>query len=301
MQKLKFIPTLILSLVFLLASPYWHALEEKWQLIFAISCILFLGVPHGALDHVLWFKKNKKMNSPQLIKFLVKYVSLILLYTAAWLIFPYISLVFFFLMSFYHFGQSQLSFLPLKEGSWLKSIIYVFWGASLISALFYHHYDFLINYFNETSHFAKTANIITPLLLYTIACIAGAITVLFIVNFEKNLWRELGIFFFLHITFYLLPPLIAFTLYFTLWHSLIMLIDEYFYLQKENVVKSTRSFLNLLMPTTVVSIVGAVFLLLFFSLNDFQISPFFLIIIFLSVLTLPHSWVMNRFYQLKEK
>jgi Brp/Blh family beta-carotene 15,15'-monooxygenase len=183
-------------------------------------------------------------------------------------------------------------------------MLYLFWGGSIISGLFFHHYDKLIGFFSETSHFSATDSVITSTNLQYFFLITSVITValmvLLLIVKAKNAKRfgiELSIFFLLHLAFFTIPPLIAFALYFAIWHSLKVLHQEYVFLGKNREKFSFKKFLKELLPFSVISIIGATFLLFAFSYFEFNISPFFLIIIFLSVLTLPHSIVMDNWYK----
>ncbi|HET8861097.1 Brp/Blh family beta-carotene 15,15'-dioxygenase [Marivirga sp.] len=276
------------------------------QLKITLGLIFLLGIPHGAVDHILLQKKQQCTKSQ--IQFYTFYLGLIGLYVIAWILFPYFSLVVFFLISFYHFGQSQFSDVKIDEKNIAKKLLYMFWGGSIISGLFYHHYDKLIQFFLETSHFDQTATVITPFSLYYFFLTSSVITIFLMayilikrVNSRKRFLSEIGIFLLLHLAFFTIPPLLAFALYFAIWHSLKVLYDEYMYLGEKRKNFDLTHFIKELLPFTLISIVGACILLIAFSYFEFAISPFFLTIIFLSVLTLPHSVVMDSWYQKMKK
>jgi len=268
--------------------------------------VFLLGIPHGAIDHVLLRKKHQSKNDQ--FKFYSFYLGLIAIYITFWIVMPYLSLVIFFLISFYHFGQSQFSDVNISEKSTLKKLLYLSWGGSIISGLFYHHYDKLIRFFSETSHFSATSSVITLSNLNYFFIISSLITILLmaalLIAKTKNISRfgtELMIFLLLHLAFYTIPPLLAFTLYFAIWHSLKVLYQEYVFLGQKRKRFDISKFIKELLPFSLISIIGASLLLFAFSYYEFNISPFFLTIIFLSVLTLPHSIVMDNWYQKFQK
>jgi len=296
-----FITILVISIY-----PWLETLAFDIQLKITLALIFLLGIPHGAIDHILL--KRKQESTTAQIRFYTFYLGLIIVYVFAWILFPYFSLTIFFLISFYHFGQSQFSDVKIEERSFTKKLLYVFWGASIISGLFYHHYDRLIQFFLETSHFKQTASVITPLSLYYFFLLSSAVGIVLMayvllikVNTRKRFASEIGVFLLLHLAFFTLPPLLAFALYFAVWHSLKVLFEEYQYLSKKRKKFDISLFIKELLPFTSISVVGVVLLLLAFSYYDFSISPFFLTIIFLSVLTLPHSVVMDSWYQKMQK
>ncbi|WP_340152833.1 Brp/Blh family beta-carotene 15,15'-dioxygenase [uncultured Marivirga sp.] len=292
-----FITILVISIY-----PWLETLAFDTQLKITLALIFLLGIPHGAIDHILL--RKKKQSTKQQIQFYAFYLGLIGAYVITWIVFPYFSLVVFFLISFFHFGQSQFSDVKIEESSKGKKLLYLSWGGSIISGLFYHHYDRLIEFFLETSHFNQTATIITPTSLsyfFVITSIATfilmAYLLLFKVNSKNRFFSEIGVFLLLHLAFYTLPPLLAFALYFAIWHSLKVLYEEYKYLGTKRKKFKFNHFIKELLPFTLMSVAGVLILLFAFSYFQFSISPFFLTIIFLSVLTLPHSVVMDNWYK----
>ncbi|SMG43399.1 beta-carotene 15,15'-monooxygenase, Brp/Blh family [Marivirga sericea] len=305
MLKTNFLHVFITILV-ISVYPWLETLAFDIQLKITLALIFLLGIPHGAIDHILL--KKKQQSSKAQIRFYVFYLGLIALYVVAWILFPYFSLVIFFLISFYHFGQSQFSDVNIDERSLSKKLLYLLWGGSIISGLFYHHYNKLIEFFLETPHFDQTATVITPTSLYNFFIVSSVGTI-FLMAFillrmsksKKRFLSEVGVFFLLHLAFFTIPPLLAFALYFAVWHSLKVLYEEYQYLGMKRKKFNLNHFIRQLLPFTSISVVGVLLLLLAFSYYDFAISPFFLTIIFLSVLTLPHSVVMDSWYQKLQK
>ena len=102
--------------------------------------------------------------------------------------------------------------------------------------------------------------------------------------------------FLIHATFYLFPFIIGFTLYFVALHSIKVMNDEFKFLKDENNNFNIMSFLKLLAPYSILSIVGTSFLLILSYYNYIPYSIPFLAIIIISVITLPHAIVMNIFY-----
>ncbi|ADR22372.1 hypothetical protein MATR_37820 [Marivirga tractuosa] len=305
MLKTNFLHIAI-TVVLISIYPWLETLSFETQLQITLAMIFLVGIPHGAIDHVLM--QRKKPSKQDQFSFYGFYLGLIAVYVGLWILLPYLSLVLFFLISFYHFGQSQFSDINISEKNIIKKALYLLWGGSIISGLFYHHYEKLIGFFSETSHFSATSSVITEINLMFFFLISSIITVvlmiIIIVGKAKNRNRfgtELVIFLLLHLAFFTIPPLLAFSLYFAIWHSLKVLYQEYIYLGKQRKKFDLKKFIKELLPYSAISIIGASTLLFAFSYYKFNISPFFLTIIFLSVLTLPHSIVMDNWYQKFQK
>jgi len=117
------------------------------QLIYSSLSILLFGIPHGAIDHIIFFKKRKITQ----LKFYLIYLGLIVAFVTMWHITPVLSLIFFLLISAFHFGESQ--FEDIKLNKFFKNTFYFFWGVALLSTLIFYNIKELANvtaYFDDT-------------------------------------------------------------------------------------------------------------------------------------------------------
>lgn len=299
MNKISF---LFLSVFLLFISIYANvdSLPLSFQLIGSVTLIALLGIPHGAIDHIIFFEDNKGVSAFQ---FYAIYFGLMGIYLIGWFIIPSISLLFFLLMSAYHFGQSQFSDLANKK-FFLNSLVYFFWGCSILSGLILYNIEEILSFTakaNDLTHFAYVFN----KEFFSIALpISSLVTVLLLIVllFKKRIrferfFFEIYILLIIHVCFFLLPLLIGFTLYFVILHSLKVMTEEFAYLKIKRKKFSIRSFVQLLMPLTLVSIVGGGIILLCAHYDLLGISSVLLVFILISILTLPHSIVMEYFYQ----
>ena len=110
------------------------------QLIYSSILILLLGIPHGAIDHVLFFKKRKMSQ----LKFYSYISGISFLFVILWHILPVISLILFLLISAFHFGESQFADIFFKKS--LRFIFYFFWDYVYLSTLmYYNEMNFMIS------------------------------------------------------------------------------------------------------------------------------------------------------------
>ncbi|MFT7032375.1 MAG: Brp/Blh family beta-carotene 15,15'-monooxygenase, partial [Cyclobacteriaceae bacterium] len=100
------------------------------------------------------------------------------------------------------------------------------------------------------------------------------------------------------ICFYLMPLLIGFTLYFVILHSFKVLREEYKFLNSEREVRSIGHFIMMVAPFTLFSIAGIAFLFALNYFNFLSLSYGYILLIAISSITLPHIFVMDRFYNL---
>ena len=267
------------------------------QLIYSSIFILMIGIPHGAIDHILLFKKREMSQ----IKFYAIYLGLIIGFIMMWHFSPLYSLLFFLLISAFHFGESQ--FADIKFYPFLKNLFYFFWGLSLLSTLIFYNIDELNTitlYFDDTLALEKIYNTDRVRILFYFTNAITVLAIFAMTIFKKikieRLLSESFLLFLIHITFYLFPFIIGFTLYFVALHSLKVMNDEFIFFKDENPKFSILDFLKMLAPYSILSIFFTAILLSLSYLNYIPYSIPFLSIMIISVITLPHAIVMNIFY-----
>lgn len=297
MNKFSF---LYLITCYFLASIFTlnNHIDISHQIIGSLFLITLFGIPHGAIDNII-LKSEVKISN---LRFYSLYISCILLYVITWFVSPIISFYIFLIISSYHFGESQLANYKISNNN--KKLVYLIWGSALMSTLFYYNEVELINLF---SLFEDTENL-NSLFYYNyfkitfyasnILIFLSLIFLLFKNQIKASVFRnELFQLFLLHLTFYLFPVIISFTLYFVFLHSLKVLSQEFNYLNIIYKKLSISKFIILLAPHTLLSLAFLAFFIYLSQNNIINISILLLTIIGISVITLPHSIVMTKFYE----
>ncbi len=290
------------SLGFLLIIKLGIPLSNSFQIIFLTMGILFGGIPHGAVDHLIQEKefalKGKKFN---FIVFYILYISVMSLYALAWFFFPIPSLIFFIGITAWHFGETDL-FRSHYSKKWIRFVIYFSYGLWVILFLLISHFkevEILLNSLNLNklnSYLSQLLGLRDQLLYY----FTGSILLFWLIDYylqkKANLILLLQICLIISLSF--LPLLIAFTLYFTGWHSLRSLNEIAGFLK----TKSLRlNFLKLTIPNTLIAflVLGGLY---YFWTKFYPIGSFVLLIfILLSLLTLPHFLIMHTLFSKREK
>ncbi len=296
MNSFTFIYIIGIFIILNLFQGFTHISLDN-QLIYCSILILLLGIPHGAIDHVLFFKKRKMSQ----LKFYSIYLGLSLLFVILWHILPITSLILFLLISAFHFGESQFADVYFKKS--LRYLFYFFWGLCLLSTLMFYNVNEL---FEITSYFDDTIildKIYDKEKIGIFFYLTNAFTIISVVALtylkkikNERLFSEFFLLLLIHITFYLFPFIIGFTLYFVALHSLKVMNDEFEFLKNEEKNFNFSKFLKLLAPYSFLSIFGTTLLLFLSYFNYIAYSIPFLAIIIISVITLPHAIVMNIFY-----
>ena len=101
----------------LLFSCLCPTLAVRWQFWPFVVGLIFLGLPHGALDHLApLFILHKRLTPSYLAVFVLGYAALVLLYLAFWHVLPLAALAVFLLCSWLHWGQGDAYFLRVFDG-----------------------------------------------------------------------------------------------------------------------------------------------------------------------------------------
>jgi len=264
--------------------------------VFFIVVVLLLGIPHGAIDHLIFFE-NQKVSKQRSFQFVLTYLLLMALVGVLWFIVPTLSFFLFLLISAFHFGQSQIYF--LKSTPLLNILFYTLWGVFLLAAIIYFNYAECIGIFSSLEAL-RIGPWFSERFLIVLLIVSGFSIISLLAHafhHKKISALRLGIEVLFLSGVLLLSAttnaIFAFTVYFGFWHSMKSLIMEFKYLRRSYTLKS---FLKNLIPFSLIAI-----LFLFISheinLSTIQMSPYLLFIIIISTLTVPHLFIMKDLYK----
>ncbi|HQV32284.1 MAG TPA: Brp/Blh family beta-carotene 15,15'-dioxygenase, partial [Calditrichia bacterium] len=105
---------------------------QSISLAVLVVLVVFLGIPHGATDllianHLAGGEATLRTN----LAFLGAYLAAVALFAVLWWLLPGAALLLFSVLSCYHFGQSNLFYLPLSGA--VRPFFYLLWGAYVLS------------------------------------------------------------------------------------------------------------------------------------------------------------------------
>jgi beta-carotene 15,15'-dioxygenase len=269
------------------------------QGIFFGVCMLLTGIPHGAIDHLVEMETAKRTRrSFYLFLFLGQYLLTMLLYGVLWYFLPTFSLVFFLLISAWHFGETDVEHAP-PTGRW-NVARFVFGCFVLLWLLLLHAADttpILARISQQSSSvIAVWAWMVAsgPVILAVAALLSAGLMV--IAYMERPILidrlRYLRLVLILGITA-LLPLLPAFALYFGGWHAICSFQSIHRYITdptKPDFILFTWSK-TLLFTAVACAFLGFAVWYWFYFLQSWDPLP--LLFIFLSLITLPHLRVMH--------
>lgn len=269
----------------------------------ALFLFVFLGIPHGATDHILYKFLNKENEKSHFISFLFKYILLSVSFYLIWHLLPWLALTIFLVVSGYHFGQANWN--KLNVNKFLKNLIYFFWGGFVLTGS-------LLWNFNETQpivesligfelNFSDSFVNYTPIIFFLSTAVAASLFFLRKHLSAKEFLTEIISLVALTFLFTTAPLLVGFSCFFVLWHSTVSIADQIEAFQKKNKNFSFKEYLYLAMPLSLVVFVflGTAF---YFTgseqITNSVVGAFFK---FISIITLPHTFLMDRLLENTEK
>jgi Brp/Blh family beta-carotene 15,15'-monooxygenase len=242
---------------------------------FTFIFMFLLGIPHGAGDHLLIQKQKKDQGlSFSLLRFMGSYLAVMLLYGLMWYYFPKISFVIFILISIFHFGEFENE--ELENGAIQVFCQKMSLGLGILGWIIYFHYDEVKVVLGDWLWELPAALPVYYPYLSLLGILLGFR--------RKSMYRYFNTLITLVFICYL-PLLPAFVCYFACCHAVYSLSD-----MSEHLQLNIKSLLAKLLPFSILAFLMGFFFLKMNSNTD-VIYYFF---IFLSLLTMPHFWLMHQ-------
>jgi Brp/Blh family beta-carotene 15,15'-monooxygenase len=281
-----------LCFFFFCFSLFWYA--ENVNLFFSTSICFFLilttGISHGALDHIKGAKVLKKLKIKNMLFFYTSYIMTSILVLLVWYFFPTLTLSIFLLVSAHHFGKEDSEIMVFKR-SYFSSVIFLIKGSLVIIAPLFFQFNqtiIILELLNFNIDFLSTVNDegIIEIIFY-LSLLSN--TYFLLENSEHNYSFIVLDLLSINILYYLLSPLVAFTLYFCFTHSFRHSISLISTLNKKNFKKGFKKFAIKAFPLTAMTatlfLITVYFLKSYYTLDE-AISQ--VIFIGLASLTFPH-------------
>jgi len=287
----------------------------RYQFLPLILSFLVLGLPHGAVDHLLIPKSsNKSLSAKWLTIVSLSYLFLGALYLIAWYLNALISFIFFIIITWFHWGEGELYiirelFVDFEISRLQKALeIIVRGGAPMILPLvaFPEHYRFvaesLISIFSSPGLFLSAEVFFEDFLRLLLLIIYLSVSsILLLIIYSKSnsdfAWMsslaEISI---LLVFFLTVPPILAVGLYFCFWHALrhafrYSMLDENSFrcLEKGNIFPAVKSFSYDAAPLTLGALLILLSLYLIVPKPPARLEEHIgLYLVLISILTLPH-------------
>lgn len=283
MQKLLtpfllLLSSMLLLLIYKTTPPIFNWL----QLILLISGLLIVGIPHGAVDHLLETDNLKNRIKPS---FVFNYLGLAFLNLLLWIFYPNGALFFFIAYSAWHFGQTDMNECDPKTKHVLNNIS---WGILILSIT-------LLGHVVETNSILANMNTleipISNVIGKQISILLASVGIIW--SFFEKRWLMLLSSLMLLVSIEL-PLITSFGLYFIGQHSL----NGWSHLKQGMKVNNSQLYLKALPFTIGALMLFATFIFLLSNnyLDSFNGNMITIFFVFISCISFPHVMAMNKFY-----
>ena len=282
MNKWLLMQSNLLILVGLLVAFFAHGMGLQAQagwLFVSLGAIVLLGVPHGSLDVLFALRAYELNNLMAWVVFLMAYLLVAIGIILLWLLLPVWFFIGFLIFSALHFSDD------LNTPNHM--LIKLSYGAAVICLPSIVHGEALVGLYALFVDASVAQRIVTvsQWLNYPILFLMGVL----LFNRQIAIREKLDAYAVLAIMT-LLPPILAFAVYFCLMHSARHLIRSHAFFGKLN----TRLFIMALVLPTLAVILMACGVWLFTTTRTFELDLIRMVFIGLAALTFPHAWVLKH-------
>jgi Brp/Blh family beta-carotene 15,15'-monooxygenase len=296
-RRVVFLPVVAVTLGVAAASLV-VTVPDSISVAVVVVTVALLGIPHGAVDHLVAAKLGGPFNTSSLSRFTRDYVLAMLGVGVVWLSAPTLALVAFLLLSIHHFGQSDLGYLGLsaRRGApvwWSRGLLLV--GLPLVAHL--NTVSPVIERLGGGDP-AKWAWLADRWELWSAMLVAQHVVIGWALTRRRidrpTLINEAITVAALTTLFLSADPLVGFAVYFGLWHSLNHLFVLADLLGTQPV--PLRSVVRLAIPLSALSLLGIVAVVVGAVATNRTDLIVPLTFVFVSMLTLPHMLVVERIW-----
>jgi Brp/Blh family beta-carotene 15,15'-monooxygenase len=272
-------------------------LSNKYQTILGFFLILSFGVLHGANDLVLidHLKSNKKLDFVKIIGIYVSIVGIsVLLFTNI----PIVALLFFIIVSSYHFGEQHWNEIIKTNKSLVTSLFQFNYGLLILVILFYFNTKEVIEIIYEITKYTISAEHIEGAVLIALSAFVILSIRLYLISteFKNNLIEQLFYLVVLAVVFKASSLIWGFTIYFIFWHSIPSLNDQLIFLYGSSTWSDFKKYFKTAFIYWFISLIG-VFGLYYIAKDMVVFDALFFA--FLASITFPHFIVILNMYQKK--
>ena len=267
-----------------------------------IICLLIIGIPHGAIDHIVTSSIYNLSNSIyDQAKFYLYYLIMMGIMTGIWIFNPTLGFIIFACLTIYHFGQADLEhfdidlrikkILFISRGTMIMGLI-VFGDPAYTSPILFDITGFnllnshiLSQYYPILFWFLPLQYFFVQTIIFIRAGISGHD--LMRITFDSTIIFAL---------FAVVNPILAFSVFFGLWHSLGHVKEMLSFFNKTGRQMSIGTFYIKALPLNIITLVGIAVVYWGTVTYNIQLQIVSILFIIISVLTLPHMFIVEKMY-----
>jgi Brp/Blh family beta-carotene 15,15'-monooxygenase len=135
-NQLRYLGVFFSVVIYLFINAFNPTIASYFSYAIILLGLMWIGIPHGAVDHLLY--KGKTLNSLPI--FILKYLAIVVFYFALWQFQPLVSLLVFVIYSAFHFGESELEETGVRVKTIQQYFNAFFTGLSILLFIIGTHY-----------------------------------------------------------------------------------------------------------------------------------------------------------------
>ena len=291
---------ILITVLFMITAmflPDLHSTIAPWILLISVFVI---GIPHGAIDHIMaaeLFGLKQKV-SDHLI-FYSSYLLIMFFVALLWFFLPIAGMALFLIISIYHFGQADMEdFMIPNPGNW---IWHIGRGLLIIGLIIFVNPEVTYPIMADAMQINEVtfANWLPDPVITSGLLVIGYF-LLSLIGYFQSRFHNIGAYVYdsliLSGLLIITGPLIGFAVYFALWHSAGHINEMKSYFSGKGKTLTTFGFYKKALPFTLISILGLILLVALNSFLNLQNQFLTLMFILISVLTLPHMFIVDKMY-----
>lgn len=296
--------------------------EGVWLYVPLLSSVIFLGLPHGAVDHIVLLKLNDKAYSLRATcSVVVPYLALAAAYLIVWMYAPTLAFFGFILLTWFHWGQGDVHTLvvTVRAKHLHLSLLRLFalvvrGGLPMLVPLLFFPDVYQAVFIDITAMFAYAPFIDSLTVVFTPAFSMWAgggyflLVSLYVLLSLRALqwvpsrafWLDIGEVVLLFFFFARIHPLVAIAAYFCCWHAArhivrVVMFEEAGHNPDAFSTEGLKKFMLQALPTTLIALAGLWLLYTLVPNVPHTVAGWTsLYLVLIAVLTLPHVWVVLR-------
>ncbi len=272
-------------LLFWISIQFGQIIEDS----IAYVIVLSIGIIHGSNDFTIL--KKQQNDSTSFLRTSIYYILLIISCIICYVINSFVAILFFIVLSSFHFGEQHLEN-KIGGSKIVKNSTYILYGLLIFSLIFIENIEQVDQIMINLTGASFPVIWIQSLFIFSssILIVLYGCMVLKKINSKINIVREIFYLLLLYLVFKTSSLILGFAIYFVLWHSIPSILDQTKFLSGQPTIKTITEYFKTAFFYWVISISGLLLAYYYLSENFFN-SIIFLV---LFSVTAPHVWVMNR-------
>ncbi len=287
-NQLRYLGVFFSVVIYLFINAFNPTIASYFSYAIILLGLMWIGIPHGAVDHLLY--KGKTLNSLPI--FILKYLAIVVFYFALWQFQPLVSLLVFVIYSAFHFGESELEETGVRVKTIQQYFNAFFTGLSILLFIIGTHYTESIQVIADIQGLQSLHQYQTVYPFQSLLIAISGFLYLCYQRFNAKQTLFSGLLMILLAGVFVPLPL-AFAFYFVFQHS----YNAWQHLQIGLSVGSISLYKKAIPYVFGALFIFALILIKAVFVSEINLSFWSYFFVFIACISLPHMLIMHLFYK----